>query len=304
MSSLSLFDENGGGFFSNVVSPWKEAAAYEALWSEKGASFKKIADKFRDQNGLLPSDLVSEGTVQAYIKALQDNFQIYRDKEFGVSVFGTVEYPDKLRDAANPLELLYYQGSWDLIYSPAVAIVGSRKPSEEGTRRARKLAYGLINDGYTIVSGLAEGIDTAAHEAAIEHKGQTIGVIGTSLAHAYPKKNQSLQDKIRDEYLLISQVPFMVYESQDYRMNRSFFPQRNVTMSAITEATIIVEASDTSGTLYQARAALAQGRKLFILESCFQNPSITWPKKYVAKGAVRVKDYSDIRTALDVHKSI
>ncbi|MDH8206440.1 DNA-processing protein DprA, partial [Klebsiella pneumoniae] len=77
-----------------------------------------------------------------------------------------------------------------------------------------------------------------------------------------------------------SQVPFQRYLDQDYRSNRIFFPERNITMSALTKATIIVEASDTSGTLTQARAALAQGRKLFILESCFQNPSISWPAKY------------------------
>lgn len=304
MSSLSLFDSDGGGFFSNAVSPLREAAAYEALWSEKGASFKRIADKFRNEEVLRPSDLVPESTVQTYIDKLQESFQIFRDKELGVSVFGTVEYPHKLRDAANPLELLYYQGSWDLINSPAVAIVGSRNPTDEGLRRARKLTQGLINDGYTIVSGLAEGIDTAAHEAALEFGGLTIGVIGTSLAHVYPKKSKELQEKIRKDFLLISQVPFMVYENQDYRSNRSFFPQRNITMSAITEATVIVEASDTSGTLYQARAALAQKRKLFILESCFQNPDITWPEKYIRKGAVRVKDYSDIRAVLDVHEVI
>ena len=85
---------------------------------------------------------------------------------------------------------------------------------------------------------------------------------------------------------------------QDFRSNRIFFPERNVTMSALTEATIIVEASDTSGTLIQARAALAQGRKLFILDSCFHNSSISWPAKYEAQGAIRVRDYDDIRKHL------
>ena len=81
-------------------------------------------------------------------------------------------------------------------------------------------------------------------------------------------------------------------------MNRLFFPERNVTMSALTEATIIVEAGDTSGTLIQARAALHQGRKLFILDSCFRNPSISWPQKFADKGAIRVMDYDDIRQHL------
>ncbi|EFK6515218.1 DNA-processing protein DprA, partial [Escherichia coli] len=96
----------------------------------------------------------------------------------------------------------------------------------------------------------------------------------------------------------ISQVPFHRYLEQDYRSNRIFFPERNVTMSALTEATIIIEASETSGTLTQARAALAQGRKLFILESCFRNPSITWPARFEAQGAIRVRNYEDIRRHL------
>jgi hypothetical protein len=80
--------------------------------------------------------------------------------------------------------------------------------------------------------------------------------------------------------------------------NRYFFPERNITMSALTEATIIVEAGETSGTLIQARAALQQGRKLFILDSCFTNPALTWPEKFVKRGAIRVRDYDDIKTAL------
>lgn len=208
------------------------------------------------------------------------------------------EYPQKLRDARHPIEVLYYQGWWDLVNTPSVAVVGSRKVSDEGVRRTRKLVRCLVNDGFTIVSGLAEGVDTCAHKTALEFGGKTIAVIGTPLSHNYPKQNSELQKKIREEFLLISQVPFQRYLDQDFRSNRIFFPERNVTMSALTEATIIVEASDTSGTLIQARAALAQGRKLFILDSCFHNSSISWPAKYEAQGAIRVRDYDDIRKHL------
>jgi DNA processing protein len=107
-----------------------------------------------------------------------------------------------------------------------------------------------------------------------------------------------LQRRIARDFLLISQVPVRRYEAQDYRMNRLFFPERNVTMSALTDATVIVEAGETSGTLVQARAALKQGRRLFILESCFNNPGITWPQKFAEQGAIRVRDYDDIREQL------
>jgi len=88
------------------------------------------------------------------------------------------------------------------------------------------------------------------------------------------------------------------YATQDYRLNRLFFPERNITMSALTEATVIVEASETSGTRVQARAALQQGRKLFILDSCFRDKRLTWPHRFAERGAIRVVYYDDIRQHL------
>lgn len=276
----------------------REMAAYEALWDRDKATFKSIADGVREHPGALPSDFVTQDNIEKYSARLQEIFEQFHVRRFGIRVHGANEYPEKLRDARHPIEVLYYQGFWNLVETPSVAVVGARKVSEEGVRRTRKLVKNLVSDGFTIVSGLAEGVDCAAHNAAIEAGGQTIGVIGTPLSHYYPKENKALQERIRENYLLISQVPFKRYIEQDYRLNRSFFPERNITMSALTQATVIIEASDTSGTLYQARAALAQGRKLFILESCFLNPKISWPEKYLRKGAIRVKEYEDIRREL------
>ena len=296
---MSQLDFGSPDPFERAISPFEEMAAYEALWSEKGATFKTIADKFREApEGAVPSDLVAGSTIAAFKARLKEIMSRYAVKDIGIRVHGAGEYPEKLRDARNPVEVIYYQGWWDLVNTRSVAVVGSRKVSDEGARRTRKLVKCLVEDGFTIVSGLAEGVDTNAHQAALALGGKTIAVIGTPLSHHYPKQNSELQQTIRDNYLLISQVPFQRYLEQDYRSNRIFFPERNITMSALTEATIIIEASETSGTLTQARAALAQGRKLFILESCFQNPSITWPARFEAQGAIRVKDYEDIRRNL------
>src|ERR1019366_5376255 len=128
--------------------------------------------------------------------------------------------------------------------------------------------------------------------------GLTIGVIGTPLSQSYPATNRVLQAQIAKDYLLISQVPVVRSSEQGPRVNRMFFPERNITMSALTEATIIIEAGETSGTLIQARAALQQGRKLFILDSCFRNKKLTWPAKFAEKGAIRVTDYDDIKQHL------
>lgn len=294
--NLQLSDTRSFGI--PTLSPFTEMAAYEALWSEKGASFKTIAERFQSAPGVTPSELVPQKKIEEFNVKLSHIFKKYNVGRFGVRVHGAGEYPEKLRDAVHPIELLYYKGWWDLVNTPSIAVVGSRKVSEDGKRRTRKLVHHLVADGFTVVSGLAEGVDTAAHNAAIEFGGKTIAVIGTPLSHSYPKENSALQEFIAENFLLISQVPFQHYLERDYRSNRGFFPARNVTMSALTLATIIVEASDTSGTLFQARAALNQGRKLFILESCFQNPSITWPERYEKLGAIRVKDYEDIKVNL------
>lgn len=291
-------DLDRNDFEDRAVSPLHELGAYEALWSGNKATFKSISEKFAARPGAVPSDFVPPSKAKECAGFVQSRFREADIGRFGVRVHGAGEYPEKLRDAAHPIELLYYQGWWDLVESPCIAVVGTRKPSDEGISRARRLSRELVKDGFTVVSGLAAGIDTVAHTTAIAEGGRTIAVIGTPLSHVYPKENTALQRKIAAEYLLISQVPVKKYESQDYRLNRFFFPERNITMSALTEATIIVEASETSGTLIQARAALRQGRKLFILDSCFRNRALTWPAKYAAQGAIRVTSYDDIRQHL------
>jgi DNA processing protein len=284
-----------------AISPIKEMGAYEALWAENGASFASLAEKFRQHPDNLPSDFVPEYKALYFADKVRGMLRDADIRQFGIRIHRAGEYPKKLRDAEDPVELLYYRGRWDLVETPSVAVVGTREPSPEGIERTSAIARRLVKDGFTVVSGLARGVDAAAHQAAIQAGGKTIAVIGTPLNRVYPKENSALQDRIAQNYLLISQVPVYRYSKQDYRRNRGFFPERNKTMSALTEATIIVEAGQTSGTLIQARAALAQGRKLFILDSCFNNPSLTWPQDFESRGAIRVKKYDDIRSNLPAH---
>jgi DNA processing protein len=276
------------------ISPQREMGAYEALWDEDGATFKTIFEKLNKRPDTIPSDLVEPKRAEKYRKVVSDVMAKANVERFGVRVLGAGEYPSKLRDADYPIAVLYYRGWWDLVNSRCVAVVGTRTPSEDGMKRARTLVRELVKDDFTIVSGLAKGIDRIAHETAIEVGGRTIAVLGTPISHAYPAENRELQEKIAQEFLLISQVPIKRWQSQGPKQNRIFFPERNITMSALTEATIIVEAGETSGTLVQARHALKQGRKLFILDSCFENPNITWPHRFAEQGAIRVRNYADV----------
>lgn len=297
MSRLALTNEIGPA--RSTISPRRELGAYETLFLQPGATFKTLAEKFAADETALPSDFVSvheaDEAAAAVIKKLHRR-SVY---QFGVRINKAGDYPAKLRDARHPVELLYYQGTWELSEMRGLAVVGSRKPSEEGARRAERLAKELVKRKFAVVSGLANGIDKAAHCAALDAGGTTIAVIGTPLGEKYPKENAELQDHIAEKHLLISQVPVLRYAEHPFQYKRYYFPQRNATMSALTEGTIIVEAGETSGTLTQARAALYQGRKLFILESCFQNPAITWPARFEKEGAIRVREPDDIWNALD-----
>ncbi|WP_158810433.1 DNA-processing protein DprA [Beijerinckia sp. L45] len=280
------------------ISPLKEMGAYEALWLEQGATFKTIADRFAADPDAMPSDFVATGMAESCAVAVLDRFRKASVGRFGVRLHHAGDYPLKLRDARHPVEMLYYCGEWELTETRCVAIVGSRKASEEGLKRAAQISRELVKADFTVVSGLAAGIDRAAHTAALEAGGRTIAVIGTPLDSIYPKENRDLQDQIARDFLLISQVPVLRYARQAPPQNRLFFPERNVTMSALTDATIIVEASDTSGTLTQARAAMHQGRHLFILNSCFERADLKWPAKFEEMGAIRVRSMDDIWSTL------
>lgn len=272
-----------------------EMGAYEYLWQQPSSNTKRLAELFESHPGSLPSDLVDEELAQRAAEEVVQHFVNRGIKRFGVRINGTQDYPSRLRDAVEPVEMLYFLGSWELAESPRrVAVVGTRKVSDDGAARTRKLVRELVKRDFTIVSGLAQGVDTIAHTTAIDNGGRTIAVIGTPISEVYPKENADLQRRLASEYLVVSQVPVLRYRAQGARINRFFFPERNKTMSAMTEATIIVEASETSGTLTQARAALAQGRRLFILESNFHNPAITWPEKFEKLGAIRVREIEDI----------
>lgn len=284
-----------------AVSPFIEMGAYEALWAKPETTFASLAAKFREQPDYLPSDFVPDYDAQYFSDIVRGMLRDAGISKFGVRVHRAGEYPQRLRDAEDPVELLYFRGWWDLVETRSVAVVGTREPSPHAIKNTQRLVKLLVRDGFTVVSGLAQGIDAAAHTAAIQAGGKTIAVIGTPLNRIYPRKNADLQEQIAQNYLLISQVPVYRYSKQDYRRNRTFFPERNKTMSALTEATIIVEAGQTSGTLIQARAALRQRRKLFILEASFRNPALTWPHEFESMGAIRVRKYEDIRSVLPAH---
>jgi DNA processing protein len=160
-----------------------------------------------------------------------------------------------------------------------VSVVGTRRPTPDGITRARTLVTAIVKRGMVVVSGLAEGIDTAAHETAIREGGRTIAVVGNGVDEFFPPSNRQLQETIAEDHVLVSQF------APGTPPNRTRFPQRNRTMALLSDATIIVEAGDSSGTLHQGWEALRLGRPLFLMESLTTRQDLTWPAEMIRFGA-------------------
>jgi DNA processing protein len=170
---------------------------------------------------------------------------------------------------------IYYAGDIGLVKRRAIAVIGTRKVTEIGRKRANRFARELAEAGIVVVSGLAAGVDTQALGGAIKAGGSVIAVIGTPLDKAYPAENARWQELIYEEHLLISQ--FRIGE----RTYQSSFPARNRTMAAISDASVIIEASETSGTLHQAAECVRLGRWLGISKSVVEDERLTWPEKFL-----------------------
>jgi DNA processing protein len=170
-------------------------------------------------------------------------------------------YPANLRQVDDRPALLFIAGALQRSDDRSIAIIGSRRASAEGLRLAARLAEEFVGNDFTVVSGLAAGIDRTAHEAALAHGGRTIAVIGTGLLHeSYPPENAELQRQIAARCAVVSQF------WPDSPPTQKTFPMRNAVMSGLSRGSVVIEASERSGARVQARLALAHGRPVFLLE--------------------------------------
>lgn len=213
----------------------------------------------------------------------------------GITVvsFGDAEYPARLRGVHDMPGVLFARGSLRSD-DRSIAVVGSRRSSDAGLRTAYTLGRRIAERGVTVVSGLASGIDTAAHRGALAASGRAVGVIGTGLNHTYPPENRDLHDEVAASGVLLSQF------WPDTLPDRHTFPARNATMSGYALATVIVEAGERSGTRIQARQAVEHGRPVLLLRSVLK--STAWARKFAAQPDVHVVD--GVEDALSVVDSI
>ena len=196
-------------------------------------------------------------------------------------------------ERANAPERIYFEGAIDIPLPCArVSVIGTREPTEVGLKAAEHVAETLVKNNVIIVSGLAKGIDSVGHKTAIKNGGKTIAVIGTPLNKTYPKENTELQEEMMKSQLVVSQYPV------GRTTTRKDFVFRNRTMALISDASVIVEAGDGSGTLYQGWETLRLGRPLFICKSVVHNPKLEWPKDMIKHGAIELDDPIDILEVL------
>jgi DNA processing protein len=255
----------GGVTWPQMVADVADAGSARAVWGR-----------------LVPATLFEQDldTDHALLQAGEDVAR-WRGADFTFLTFRDAQYPARLREVHQMPPVLFARGQL-LPADRGVCVVGSRNASSEGLSFAGATASALVDQGLTVVSGLAAGVDTAAHQAALESGGRTVAVIGTGIERAYPAENAGLQGRIAADGLVVSQF------WPDAAPTKQSFPMRNAVMSAYGLATVVVEAGETSGARIQARLAVEHGRPVILTRAVAA--ATTWGQALIGRPGVHVAD--------------
>ncbi len=285
------------------MAPRTEAAAVVALlrvgsrpWSE----YADLVEEAGSASAVLEEELAREARAPALfggehdapdLDAISGEIEAWGREGMRLLTVLDPGYPENLRSVHDRPPFVFVAGRLELRDARSIAVVGTRRASEHGLSQARGIAEHLVDADYAVVSGLAAGIDTAAHVAALSRGGRTVAVIGTGLRRCYPAQNADLQRRIATDCAVISQF------WPDAPPARRSFPMRNAVMSGFALATVVVEASHTSGSRMQARLALEHGRPVFLLESLLEHE---WAREYAGRpGTHVVGSPEEITTLVD-----
>jgi len=275
---------------AGMTAGWDDAerAALVALLRERPdqMTWQQIAMEVGERGSALSvwrdvrkPDLFDDGSTSPALDHAASDIAVWRATGAGLLTFLDADYPAQLREIHEIPPVLFYRGVL-VPDEPAVSVVGSRAASEHGLEIARIVATGLIERGITVVSGLAKGIDTAAHVAALDRRGRTVAVIGNGINRCYPAENRLLQDRIARDGLVLSQF------WPDAPPRPQQFPMRNAVMSGYGRATIVVEAGEKSGARIQARQAVAHGRPVVLTSLVVE--ANEWSRQLVGRPGVHV----------------
>jgi DNA processing protein len=253
--------------------------AYADLIEEDGSAITVLERELAGQQPGQTSLLAPE--VEPLLTAAAAEIDRWRADRILLVTLLDDTYPENLRAVHDRPPLLFTAGRLQEGDRRSVAVIGSRRASAACAEEAARIAVHLVAAGFAVVSGLAIGIDTAAHVAALDAGGRSLAVVGAGLEHSYPPQNSGLQRRLANECAVISQF------WPEQPPSRQSFPMRNAVMSGMTLGTVIVEASATSGARIQARQALAHGRPVFVLRSVLEQP---WARELTARPGAYVVD--------------
>lgn len=252
-------------------------------------SITEAMELAKRKKSLCPREVAEEEIMKA--QKLNAHIIAYNDKR----------YPQRLLELNDAPPVLYALGNIDLLNQiPAVAIVGARNASIAGRKMASHLAYDLTQNGVTVISGMARGIDGSAHKGALyanEQTGGTIAVVGTGVDEVYPKENQELYEQICRQGLIISELSFGT------QAQISNFPRRNRIISALSDGVVVVEAGLHSGSLITARLALEQGKEIFAVPGSPTENRASGPNQLIKEGAILTASAADILNELSMQKT-
>jgi DNA processing protein len=279
-------------------------APWLALTRVKGlgcVGFKKLASHFADPTESLSATAAElseiEGLDRNVIEGLlafrqwdEVEREVRRAKEAGARIipFGSTMYPSRLRTIADPPPYLYVKGEIREQDEKAVAVVGTRSASHYGRRVAHDLCRGLASLGFTVVSGMARGIDGVAHDTALDAGGRTIAVLGSGVDRPYPPEHQSLYHRISENGAVISELPI---GARPLAFN---FPARNRLISGLSIGVVVVEATEKSGSLITAAIAVEQGREVFAVPGEVGSSRSRGAHRLIRQGAKLVESVEDI----------
>jgi DNA processing protein len=236
----------------------------------------------------VPRDIAKRIVETRAAADVEQEFALAQKHGARIIPFWSDEYPQPLRHIHTPPILLYVKGEMQKTDAIAVAIVGARRCSLYGRNQAERIAFELAARGFTIISGLARGVDGAAHEGALKAKGRTIAVLGTGLATIYPREHERLAERICASGALVSEFPMAT------PVDGRNFPPRNRIISGLSMGAVVVEASRKSGSLITATWAREQGREVFAVPGKIDNPLSLGPHKLIQDGAKLVASVEDI----------
>lgn len=277
--------------------------ALNLVLSENLRAAKKIVDHFpriKDVFEASPEEIVALGIERKTARALvlpeildraSDEIDIFRKKNWFILTLEDEEYPSYLREIFDPPVVLYGAGRIEELEGPAVSIVGARKASPYGRAVTERLAHDLAKRGMVVVSGLARGIDSAAHKGALKG-GRTVAVLGSGLDTIYPRENRSLIEKIIEKGAVISEFPLGSPPAGFH------FPIRNRIISGLSLALVVVEAAKRSGSLISARFALEQGREVMAVPGNITSELSQGTNWLIKSGAKLVTSWEDVAEEL------